>query len=90
MDQPAHGAGPGSDPRWSDHDTAMRMIDEEFKSLTTAIHPATCHGRLRMAIELAYSLGAIDIDEHRYYNAHHRMIIQREHDELMARMRGAA
>jgi len=74
----------------SDHDTAERMIEEEFKGLTSAIHPATCHGRLSMAIELAYSLGAIDIEEHRYYNARHRKIIQHEHDELMARMRMSA
>lgn len=74
----------------SNHDVAVRMIEEEFKGLTTAIHPPTCHGRLTMAIEMAHSLGSIDMEEHRHFSERHRRIIEREHDELIARMRSAA
>jgi hypothetical protein len=74
----------------NNHDVAVRMIEEEFKGLGTAIHAATCHGRLTMAIEVSYSLGAISMEEHQFYSAHHRKIIQRQHDELMASMRRSA
>jgi hypothetical protein len=69
------------------HDIAVRMIENEFEGLGTAICPSMCHGRVDMAIELAHQLGAICDEERRYFGAHHRKIIDREHKDLMARMR---
>jgi RNase P subunit RPR2 len=44
------------------------------------------HGETSMAIEMAYTLGAIDIHLHRHYVARLRKIVEREQIELMRKM----
>ena len=53
---------------------ALDMIDSRFVLLNAGDSSATLHAETSMAIEMAHSLGAIDIEEHRYYVARlHRL-----------------
>lgn len=51
-------------------DIAVGMIDSRFQALNTGNSSAGLHAETSMAIEMAYSLGAICIEEHRHYNLH--------------------
>jgi hypothetical protein len=50
------------------HDIAIGMIDSRFEALNSGNTFATLHAETSMAIEMAHSLGAICMDEHRHYN----------------------
>lgn len=50
------------------HDIAIGMIDSRFEALNAGNSTATLHAETSMAIEMAHSLGAICMDEHRHYN----------------------
>ncbi|MHA6128872.1 hypothetical protein ACX3YD_22255 [Pseudomonas fluorescens group sp. PF-1] len=50
------------------HDIAVGMIDSRFEALNAGNSTATLHAETSMAIEMAHSLGAICMDEHRHYN----------------------
>lgn len=50
------------------HDIAVGMIDSRFQALNAGNSTATLHAETSMAIEMAHSLGAICMDEHRHYN----------------------
>lgn len=68
------------------HDTALAMIDSRFVLLLNGDTSAQLHAETSMAIEMAYALGAIDLEEHRYYVARRNRILEREHTELMTRL----
>jgi len=49
------------------HDTALAMIHSRFALLRGGDSSTQLHAETSMAIEMAHALGAIDIEEHRYY-----------------------
>ncbi|MDI2594996.1 hypothetical protein POF45_26755 [Pseudomonas sp. 681] len=65
------------------HDTALGMIDSRFALLIAGNTSAQLHAETSMAIEMAHALGAIDIDEHRYYVTRQDRILDRQHRDLM-------
>lgn len=64
---------------------AVDIIDSRFSALVNS-SSGMLHGETSMAIEMAYTLGAIDTDLHRYYVARLGKIVQREHEETMRKM----
>ena len=68
------------------HETALDMIDSRFALLRDGNTSAQLHAETSMAIEMAHALGAIDIEEHRYYVARQDRIIERQHEELMQKL----
>lgn len=68
------------------HDTALAMIDSRFVLLLNGNTSEQLHAETSMAIEMAYALGAIGLDEHRHYVARRHRILEREHAEFMARL----
>ncbi|SEC26304.1 hypothetical protein SAMN05216178_4019 [Pseudomonas saponiphila] len=71
------------------HQTAVDMIEARFQAL---IAKSTCclHAETDMAIEMAYALGAISLEEHRHYVARRHRILEREHAEFAARFARSA
>lgn len=67
------------------HDQAVDIIEARFTALTSS-SSGMLHGETSMAIEMAYTLGAIDIHLHRHYVARLRKIVEREQIELMRKM----
>jgi len=67
------------------HDQAVEIIEARFSALTSS-SSGMLHGETSMAIEMAYTLGAIDIHLHRHYVERLRKIIEREQIELMRKM----
>ena len=49
------------------HDIAVGMIDSRFQALNDGNTSASLHAETSMAIEMAHSLGAIDLEEHGSY-----------------------
>lgn len=49
------------------HDIAVGIIDSRFEVLNKGNSSASLHAETSMAIEMAYSLSAIGMDEHRSY-----------------------
>lgn len=66
------------------HQIAVDMIEARFQAL---IAKSTCclDSETDMAIEMAYALGAISLEEHRYYARRLHLIKEREYDEWLAR-----
>ena len=67
------------------HDQAVDIIEARFSALTKS-GSGILHGETSMAIEMAYTLGAIDVHLHRHYVARLSKIIEREQEELMWKM----
>ncbi len=62
------------------HKIAVDMIDSRLDLLQAGDTSAVVHAEARMAVELAYSLEAIDTGEHRHYvdRLHHIYSMQSE------------
>jgi RNase P subunit RPR2 len=67
------------------YDKAVDIIEARFSALTSS-SSGMLHGETSMAIEMAYTLGAIDVHLHRHYVARLNKIIEREQVELMRKM----
>jgi hypothetical protein len=50
------------------HEIAIGMIDSRFEALGSGDSSASLHAETSMAIEMAHSLGAICMVEHRLYS----------------------
>ena len=61
------------------HEIALRAIEASLLRLTQTNGNIAC-GESSMAIELAYSLDAISMDEHRHFNERRDRILQRHHE----------
>lgn len=70
----------------SKRDVAMEMIEARFVALEAGDTSATVHAELGMAVEMAHSLGAITLEDHRGFVARHQQIITDQHKALMAKM----
>lgn len=66
------------------HQVAVDMIEARFQAL---LAKSTCclHAETSMAIEMAYALGAIGLDEHRHYVARRTRIQEHEYAEWLSR-----
>jgi RNase P subunit RPR2 len=67
------------------HDQAVDIIEARISALIKS-SSGMLHGETSMAIEMAYTLGAIDIHLHRHYVARLGKIIEREQIELMRKI----
>ena len=70
------------------HSIAVGMIDSRIDQLVAGSTSAQLHAEVGMAIEMAHSLGAIDISEYSHYVARQNRIIERQHQDLMAKLEG--
>lgn len=68
-------------------DVALGMIDSRFVLLNAGDSSATLHAETSMAIEMAHSLGAIDIDEHRHYVGRLERIYQMQSEAFTSDIR---
>jgi hypothetical protein len=69
------------------HQIAVDMIDSRFALLQAGETSAVVHAEASIAVELAYSLGAIDIDEHRHYVERRDRIYARQAEAIIAEIR---
>jgi RNase P subunit RPR2 len=67
------------------YDKAVDIIERRLSALAQS-SSGMLHGETSMAIEMAYTLGAIDVHLHRHYVERLRKIIDREQIELMRKM----
>lgn len=67
------------------HEIAVRMIEARFEAINRGDPSDGLHAETSMAIEMAYALGAISLEEHRYYVQRRDKIIDLEHKEFMGR-----
>ncbi|MCP9731552.1 hypothetical protein NIM88_04010 [Pseudomonas sp. GBPI_506] len=72
------------------HQIAVDMIDSRFALLQAGETSAVVHAEASMAVELAYSLGAIDMDEHRHYVERRDRIYARQAEAFIADIRRCA
>ena len=72
------------------HQIAVDMIDSRFSLLQAGETSAVVHAEESMAVELAYSLGAIDMDEHRHYVERRDRIYARQAEAFAADIRRCA
>lgn len=72
------------------HKIAVDMIDSRFALLNAGDTSAVVHAEASMAVELAYSLGAIDMDEHRHYVQRRDRIYARQAEAFQADIRRCA
>lgn len=72
------------------HDIATGMIDSRFELLNAGDTSAAVHAEASMAIELAHSLGVIDIDEYGSYRARLDRIYDLQSQYALDRMRLSA
>ena len=70
------------------HEIAVGMINSRFQQLLAGNTSAQLHAETGMTIEMAHALGAIDILEHRAYVARQDRILERQHQDLMAKLEG--
>ena len=70
------------------HNIAVGMINSRFVELLAGNSSAQLHAETSMAIEMAHSLGAIDTSEHRHFVARQDRILERQHQDLMAKLEG--
>ena len=70
------------------HIIAVGMINSRFVELLAGNTSAQLHAETSMAIEMAHSLGAIDISEYSHYVARQNRIIERQHQDLLAKLEG--
>lgn len=69
---------------------ALDMIDSRFALLNAGDSSAALHAETSMAIEMAHSLGAIDIDEHRHYVARLDRLYSIQSEAFLADIRRSA
>lgn len=69
---------------------ALEMIDSRFVLLNDGDSSATLHAETSMAIEMAHSLGEIDIDEHRHYVGRLHRIYSIQSEAFLADIRRSA
>ncbi|UZD96245.1 hypothetical protein LOY64_04355 [Pseudomonas corrugata] len=72
------------------HDIATGMIDARFALLNAGDTSAAVHAEASMAIELAHSLGVIDIGEYASYRSRLERIYEIQSQYALARMRLSA
>ena len=70
------------------HEIAVGMINSRFQKLLAGNTSAQLHAEVSMAYEMAHSLGAIDISEYSHYVARQNRIIERQHQDLLAKLEG--
>ena len=70
------------------HEIAVGMINSRFQKLLAGNASAQLHAEVSMAYEMAHSLGAIDISEYSHYVARQNRIIERQHQDLLAKLEG--
>ena len=70
------------------HEIAIGMINSRFQKLLAGNTSAQLHAETSMAVEMAHSLGAIDISEYSHYVARQNRIIERQHQDLLAKLEG--
>ena len=70
------------------HEIAVGMINSRFLKLLAGNTSAQLHAEVSMAYEMAHSLGAIDISEYSHYVARQNRIIERQHQDLLAKLEG--
>lgn len=68
------------------HEIAVGMINSRFQKLLAGNTSAQLHAEVSMAYEMAHSLGAIDISEYSRYVARQNRIIERQHQDLLAKL----
>ncbi len=68
------------------HEIAVGMINSRFQKLLAGNTSAQLHAEVSMAYEMAHSLGAIDISEYSHYVARQNRIIERQHQDLLAKL----
>lgn len=74
----------------SRHQVAVDIIDSRFEKLHAGDTSPQLHAETSMAVEMAHSLGAIDIDEHRYYVARLDRLYQIQAEGFLADIRRCA
>ena len=84
--QPAEAATVGCMSR--NHEIAIGMINSRFQRLLAGNTSAQLHAETSMAVEMAHSLGVIDILEHRQYVERQDRILESQHQDLMAKLEG--
>ena len=67
---------------------AVGIINPLIDQLLAGNTSIQLHAETSMALEMAHSLGAIDLDEYTDYVLQLNRIYQREHEEFMAKMTG--
>ena len=70
----------------SNHDNAMQIIESRFKLLEAGDTSAVVHAELSMAIEMAHSCGVISLEEYDPLARRHRLIIEEQLNDFMAKM----
>ena len=69
---------------------ALDMIDSRFVLLNAGDSSAALHAETSMAIEMAHSLGAIDMDEHTHYVGRLHRIYTIQSEAFLADIRRSA
>ena len=70
----------------SNHDNAMQIIESRFKLLEAGDTSAVVHAEASMAIEMAHSCGVISLEEYDPLARRHRLIIEEQLNDFMAKM----
>lgn len=70
------------------HSIAVGIIGSRIDQLAAGSTSSQLHAETSMAIEMAHSLGAIDISEYSHYIARLDRILERQHQDLMAKLEG--
>lgn len=68
------------------HKIAINMIESRLNKLLAGNTSAQLHAETSMAFEMAHSLGAIDLNEYTDYVTQHNQIIERQHQDLTAKL----
>lgn len=71
----------------SKHVIASEIIESRIDKMLAGDNTATLEAETRMAVEMAYALGAIDCQEHTHYVRRINKIVERAHQELMSKLR---
>lgn len=69
------------------HQIAVAMIDSRLDLLQAGETSAVVHAEASMAVELAYSLSAIDTGEHRFYTERLNHIYSLQSEAALAEIR---
>ena len=72
------------------HRVALEIIDSRFTKLQAGESSAQLHAETSMAVEMAHSLGAIDVEEHRHYVERLHRIYSMQSEAFLADIRRAA
>lgn len=71
----------------SKHVIASGIIESRIDKMLSGDTTSTLEAETRMAIEMAYALGAIDCEEHTHYVRRINKIVERAQKEFMANLR---